>query len=70
MTVQSELACVSRRRACKVLKQPRSTQRYSRAIRCRIEPLKAFARKPKEYLPGILARCRWPLDTSFLEGIN
>lgn len=28
MTVQSHLECVSQRRACKVLKQPRSTQRY------------------------------------------
>jgi len=45
-------------------------QWYSRAIRSRIEPLKAFARKLKKYLPGILAHCRWPLHTSFLEGIN
>ena len=42
----------------------------SRAMRSRIEPLKAFARKLKEYLPGILAHCRWPLHTSLLEGIN
>jgi len=45
-------------------------QWYSRAIRSRIEPLKAFARKLKAYLPGILAHCRWPLNTSVLEGIN
>jgi len=45
-------------------------QWYSRAIRSRIEPLKAFARKLKDYLPGILAHCRWPLHTSVLEGIN
>jgi len=45
-------------------------QWYSRAIRSRIEPLKAFARKLKEYLPGILAHCRWRLHTSLLEGIN
>jgi transposase len=43
---------------------------YSRAIRSRIEPLKDFARRLKEYLPGILAHCRWPLHTSLLEGIN
>jgi transposase len=43
---------------------------YGRAIRSRIEPLKAFARKLKGYLPGILAHCRHPLHTSLLEGIN
>lgn len=43
---------------------------YQRAIRSRIDPLKAFARKLKVYLPGILAHCRWPLHTSLLEGIN
>jgi transposase len=45
-------------------------QWYGRAIRSRIEPLKAFARKLKEYLPGILSHCRFPLHTSVLEGIN
>jgi transposase len=45
-------------------------QWYSRAIRSRIGPLKTFARRLKTYLPGILAHCRWPLHTSFLEGIN
>ena len=35
-----------------------------------IEPLKKFARRLKDYLPGILAHCRWPLHTSLLEGIN
>lgn len=43
---------------------------YGRAIRSRIEPLKAFARKLKGYLPGILSHCRFPLHTSVLEGIN
>ena len=43
---------------------------YQRAVRSRIEPLKAFARKLKGYLPGILSHCRWPLHTSLLEGIN
>jgi transposase len=45
-------------------------QWYRRAIRSRIEPLKRFARKLKGYLDGILAHCRWPLNTSVLEGIN
>ncbi len=45
-------------------------QWYNRAVRSRIEPLKKFARRLKEYLPGILAHCRWPLHTSLLEGIN
>jgi transposase len=45
-------------------------QWYSRAIRSRIAPLKAFARRLRGYLPGILAHCRWPLHTSLLEGIN
>jgi transposase len=45
-------------------------QWYSRAIRSRIEPLKAFARKLKGHLHGILSHCRWPLHTSLLEGIN
>ena len=45
-------------------------QWYARAVRSRIEPLKAFARKLKGYLPGILSHCRFPLHTSVLEGIN
>jgi transposase len=45
-------------------------QWYSRAMHSRIEPLKRFARRLREYLPGILAHCRWPLHTSLLEGIN
>ena len=45
-------------------------QWYNRAVFSRIEPLKQFARRLKEYLPGILAHCRWPLHTSLLEGIN
>jgi transposase len=43
---------------------------YRRAMRSRLEPLKRFARRIASYLPGILAHCRWPLHTSFLEGIN
>lgn len=43
---------------------------YSRAIRSRIEPLKAFARKLKNRLHGILSHCRYPLNTGVLEGIN
>jgi len=42
----------------------------SRAIRSRIEPLKRFARRRKEYLSGILAPCRWRLPRSLLEGIK
>jgi transposase len=38
-------------------------QWYSRAMHSRIDPLKKFARRLKEYLPGILAHCRWPLHT-------
>jgi transposase len=45
-------------------------QWYQRAIRSRIGPLKAFARRLKPYLPGILAHCRWPLGTNLIEGIN
>jgi len=45
-------------------------QWHRRAMRSRIEPLKKFARKLKEYLRGILAHCRWRLHTSLLEGIN
>jgi transposase len=43
---------------------------YRRAMRSRVEPLKQFAKRLVTYLPGILAHCRWPLHTSFLEGIN
>jgi transposase len=43
---------------------------YSRAIRSRIEPLKKFARAIKEYIEGIISHCRYPLHTSFLEGMN
>ena len=39
-------------------------------MRSRIEPLKEFARKLRGYLPGILAHCKWRLNTSILEGIN
>jgi transposase len=35
-----------------------------------VEPIKRFARKLKEHLPGILSHCRYPLNTSVLEGIN
>ena len=43
---------------------------YGWAIRSRIPPLVAFARKLKAKLPGILAHCRYPLHTGLLEGIN
>lgn len=43
---------------------------YSRAMRSRIEPLKQFARKLKKRIHGVLAHCRYPLNTSVIEGIN
>lgn len=43
---------------------------YRRAIRSRIEPLKQFAKRLKNRLDGILAHCRYPIHTGFLEGIN
>nr|WP_256354691.1 transposase [Variovorax sp. dw_308] len=43
---------------------------YARAVRSRIEPLRAFARNLKGYLSGILSLCRWPLSTKLVEGIN
>lgn len=43
---------------------------YHRAIRSRIEPLKLFAKRPKPYIDGIIAHCRYPFHTSLLEGIN
>ncbi len=43
---------------------------YTRAVRSRIMPLVAFAKRLKRYLPGILAHGRWPLHTSVIEGIN
>jgi transposase len=45
-------------------------QWYSRAVRSRIAPLRAFARRLKVYLPGILAHCHWPFGTNLIEGIN
>jgi transposase len=43
---------------------------HRRAMRSRIEPLKKFAGKLKGHLPGIMAHCRFPIHTGFLEGIN
>ena len=43
---------------------------YRRAMRSRVEPLKAFARKLRGCLPGLLAHCHYPLHTSVLEGIH
>jgi len=43
---------------------------YSRAIRSRIGPLKRFARRLKKHLHGLLAHCRYPIHTSFIEGVN
>lgn len=35
-----------------------------------IKPLIHFAKKLSVYLPGILAHCRWKLNTALVEGIN
>jgi transposase len=43
---------------------------FARAMRSKIDPLKRFARNLRERLPGILAHCRFPLNTSVLEGVN
>lgn len=45
-------------------------QWYRRALASRIRPLMRFARQLAGYLPGILSRCRYPLHTSFIEGVN
>lgn len=43
---------------------------FDQAMSNGIPALKRFAQRLKSYLPGILARCRHPLHTSVLEGIN
>jgi transposase len=43
---------------------------FGRAMASAVEPIRRFARKLKEHLPGILSHCRYPLNTSVLEGIN
>lgn len=45
-------------------------QWYRRAMASRLEPLKRFAQQLKLYLPGIIAHCRYPLNTALVEGIN
>lgn len=45
-------------------------QWYEQARDSGIEALRRFAEKLEPYLHGILARCRHPLNTSVLEGIN
>jgi transposase len=41
-----------------------------RAMRSRIEALKKFASKLIRHIDGILAHCRYPIHTGFLEGVN
>lgn len=41
-----------------------------RALRSGLEPLRVFVRPLEPYLAGILAHCRWPLDTNLVEGMN
>ena len=43
---------------------------HDRAVRSGIEPLKQFARNPKEKLGGVWVHGRRPRHTSRLEGIN
>jgi len=43
---------------------------YHRAQESGIVPLIKFADSLKKHLPGILAHCHYPLNTSFLEGMN
>jgi transposase len=45
-------------------------QWYEQAMDSGIEALKRFAERLKPYLPGIIARCDHPLNTSIVEGIN
>jgi transposase len=45
-------------------------QWYGWAVHSRIPALVTFARNLKAKLPGILAHCRYPLNTGLLEGIN
>ena len=45
-------------------------QWYRRAMQSRIPSLMRFARQLAAYLPGILSRCRYPIHTSFIEGVN
>jgi transposase len=45
-------------------------QGYGWAVHSRIPALVTCARNLKAKLPGILAHCRYPLNTGLLEGIN
>lgn len=45
-------------------------QWYRRAMASRLPALKAFARNLAGHIDGIIGHCRYPLHTSFLEGIN
>lgn len=43
---------------------------YQRAIHSRVAPLQRFARSLKARLHGILAHCKYPINSGVLEGIN
>lgn len=45
-------------------------QWYGRAMRSGLDPLRRFATLLKAYVPGIIAHCRYPLNTGLVEGIN
>jgi transposase len=42
----------------------------ARALESGLTPLRTFARNLAKRIDGILAQCRWKLNTSVLEGIN
>jgi transposase len=46
------------------------TQWYQRALDSGVKPLIVFAQRLAGYLQGIIAHCRWQLQTSLIEGIN
>jgi len=39
-------------------------------MRSGLAPLQRFAQLLNAYIPGILAHCRYPLNTGLVEGIN
>jgi transposase len=43
---------------------------YRRAARSGIAPLKRFAKSIKERIDGVLAHCRFPINSGVLEGVN
>ena len=54
---------------CEWRQERRGAQSWC-VLRLRRDRSRAFARRLRLYLPGVLAHCRYPLNTSLLEGIN